>query len=72
MYLTNGWDFTKPEHRRAAWKHIENIDPYLVTGSPPFTLSCFLQELNICNNTDRRGWMENFERRKAEAVEHIK
>ena len=30
---TNGEDFTRPEHRRAAWRKIKAEDPYLIIGS---------------------------------------
>ena len=36
--LTNGWGFTKPEHRRVAWKSTKAEYPYLIIGSPPCTL----------------------------------
>ena len=71
MDLTNGWDFTKAEDRRRAWKKIKEEDPYLVIGSPPCTLFSLLQELNINNNKNKIGWMEEFHRRKLEAIEHI-
>ena len=51
--LTNGWDSTKPEHRRAAWKKIKAEDPYLNIGSPPCTLFRLLQELNINKNKNK-------------------
>ena len=69
--LTNTWDVTKPEHRRAARKNIKAEDPYLIIGSPPCTLFSLLQELNINNNKNKKGWMDEFNRRKVEAIEHI-
>ena len=36
--LTKGWDFTKPEHRRAAWKRIKAEDPCMIIGSPRCTI----------------------------------
>ena len=69
--LTNGWDFTKPKHKRAAWKKVKAEDPYLIIGSPPCTLFSLLQELNINNNKNKSGWMDEFNRRKVEAIEPI-
>ena len=69
--LSNGWDFTKPEHRRAAWKKVKAEDPYLIIGSPPFTPFSLLQELNTNDNKNKSGWMDEFNRRKLEAIEHI-
>ena len=45
--LTNGWDFSKPEDRRRAWKLLKQSTPYVVVGSPPCTLFSMLQELNL-------------------------
>ena len=56
--LTNRWGFTKPEHRRAAWKKIKSEDPYLIIGSPPCTLLSVLQEVSIHNNMSEPGWIE--------------
>ena len=50
--LTNGWDFTKPEHRRAAWKKIKDEDPYLVIGSPPCT---FVQHAARAEHLQQQG-----------------
>ena len=63
MDLTNGWDFSKKEHRQAAWNNIETEEPYVLIGSPPCTLFSLLQELNINNNMHKESWMENFEKR---------
>ena len=72
MDLTNGYDFTKPEDRKRAWANIKEEDPFLIIGSPPCTLFSLLQELNITVNGNKDGWMEEFLRRKAEAIEHIR
>ena len=72
MDLTNGFDFSKPEDRQRAWNRIKKEDPFLVVGSPPCTLFSLLQELNIKTNGHKEGWMNNFLKRKAEAIEHIK
>lgn len=45
--ITNGWDFTKEEHRRKAWHLIKPTEPNMVIGSPPCTLFSMLQELNL-------------------------
>ena len=72
MDLTNGFDFTKAEDRQRAWDQIKAEDPYLLVGSPPCTLFSMLQELNLAVNKNKPGWMEEFNRRKAEAIEHIR
>ena len=41
LALTNGWDFTKPEHRRDAWRTIRVEDPYLIIGSPACSSACY-------------------------------
>ena len=72
MDLTNGYDFTKASDRKRAWDKIKDEDPFLLVGSPPCTLFSILQELNLAVNRDKPGWLEEFERRKAEAIEHIR
>ena len=72
MDPTNEHDFTKPEDRKRAWAKIKEWDPLLITGSPPCTLFSLLQELNITVNGNKEGWMEEFLRWKAEAIEHIR
>ena len=72
MDLTNGYDFTKASDRKRAWDKIKEEDPFLLIGSPPCTLFSILQELNLVVNRDKPGWLEEFERRKAEAIEHIR
>ena len=66
--LTNGFDFTKAEDRRRPWARIKDEDSFLVVGSPPCTLFSMLQELNITVNKNKPGWMDEFNRRKAEAI----
>ena len=70
--LTKGWDFTKPEHSRAAWRKIKTEDPYLIIGSPPCTLFSMFQQLSIRNHVNKPGWIEEFKMRKVEATEHIR
>ena len=36
--LTNGWDFTRKEHREKAWNKIKQEEPYCIIGLPPCTL----------------------------------
>ena len=71
MDLTNGWDFSMPEHRRQAWKQIEKEDPYLLIGSPPCTWFSILMELNVHVNKNNPEWMAKYEREKARAIEHV-
>ena len=70
--LTNGFDFTKAEDRKRAWTRVKEEDPFLLVGSPPCTLFSLLQELNLVVNKNKPGWMDEFNRRKAEAIEHIR
>ena len=53
--LTNGEDFTKPAHRRAAKWKTNAADPYLIVDSPPCTLFSMLQELNVHNTMSKPG-----------------
>ena len=69
--LTNGWDFTKPEDRRRAWKLLKSSTPYVVVGSPPCTLFSMLQELNLYIHRNDPEWLAGFECRWQEAVQHI-
>ena len=71
MEFLAGWDFTKIKHRTAAWKQVKTEDPYVIVGSPPCTMASLFQELSIANNQPKEGWMEEFERKKAEAINHI-
>ena len=71
MDLTNGWDFFRSDHRRAAWKQIEKEDPYLLVGSPPCTLFGMLMELKIHINREYPAWMKKYEREKAKAIVHV-
>ena len=50
MDLTNEWDFTRSDHRRAAWRQVEKEDPYLLVGSPLCTWFSALQEFNLHAN----------------------
>ena len=69
--LTNGWEFCREDHKRLAWSNIREESPYLLIGSPLCTYFSMLQELNITVNKNKPGWMDEFNRRKAEAIEHI-
>ena len=70
MDLTNGWDFTRGDHRRAAWKQIEKEDPYLLVASPPCTWFSTLMELNVHVNRKNPVWMAKYEVEKAKAIGH--
>ena len=69
--LISDWDCTKKDHRRAAWKTIKAEDPYLIIGSPPCTLFSLLQQIHFSNNKNKEGWMDEFNRRNVDAIEHI-
>ena len=71
MDLTNGWDFSKSEHRRQAWRQIEKEDPYLLIGSPPCTWFSILMELNVHVNKNNPEWMAKYELEKARAIDHV-
>ena len=71
MDLTTGYDFTKTEDKKRAWKHIIEDQPYCVIGSPPCTMFSMLQELNLHKFRQDKDWMLRFEKAKAEAIAHI-
>ena len=54
--LTNGWNFSKSEHRRRALLKIKEEDPYCVIGSPPCTMFSMLQELTKAVKKDDPEW----------------
>ena len=69
--LTNGWDFSREDHRRRAWRLIKETKPYMVIGSPPCTMFSMLQELNLHLHKDDAPWMAEFDRKWRFAVQHI-
>jgi hypothetical protein len=69
--LTNGWNFSDPKHRAAAWKRIKEEDPYCIMGSPPCTMFSALQELSKAQFKDNADWMRKHERLVEEATQHI-
>ena len=71
MDLTTGWDFTRSDHRRAAWKKVEEEDPYLLVGSPPCTWFSVLMELNVHVNRHNPAWQKKYEMEKAKAIQHV-
>ena len=71
MDLTNGWDFTRSDHRRAAWIQIEKEDPYLLVGSPPCTWFSVLQELNLHVNRNNPAWRVKYEAEKVKTIQHV-
>ena len=71
MDLTNGSDFRKPEYRRRAWNEIKKTEPFIIIGSPPCTLFSNIQALNRHIHRYDSAWLVNFEREKAQAVEHL-
>ena len=46
MDLRNGWDFDKPEHRRLAWRHMEEEKPDLRVGSPECEAFSMIRHMN--------------------------
>ena len=71
MDLTNGWDFSRGDHRRAAMRQIEKEDPYVLIGSPPCTYFSMLMELNIHNQRNNPEWMEKYGKENIKAIEHV-
>ena len=71
FYLTNGWDFCKPEHRAKAFEQIRREKPFCVIGSPPCTKFSLSQELTKARKWNDAAWMAKHERELAEAVKHI-
>ena len=69
--LTNGWNFSDPQHRAAAWKKIKQEDPYCIIGSPPCTMFSALQELSKAQHKDNAEWMRKHESLIEEAAQHI-
>lgn len=69
--LLAGWDLSKVEQRNACWQRVKKEDPYFIIGSPPCTLPSLLQEFSIKANRDNPRWMVEFNRRLAEAMEHV-
>ena len=70
--LKTGWDFSKRSDRKKAIELVVSEKPWLVVGSPPCTVFSMLQNLNKHKYGGDSEWMEKFEARKAEAVEHMK
>ena len=71
MDLTNGWDFTKSEHRRRAWKQIQAEDPFCIIGSPPCTMFSMLQELTKAVKKGDPQWKLRHNKLVEEATIHI-
>ena len=69
--LTNGWDFSREEHRRKAWNLIKSTKPYMLIGSPPCTMFSMLQELNLHIHRHDDEWLRGFDERWNAAVQHI-
>ena len=69
--LTDGWDFTKSDHRMKAWAKVRSESPYLIIGSPPCTMFSILQEMNKEINKNKPEWLAKFEETKQKAIEHI-
>ena len=69
--LTNGWNFSKSEHRRRAWLKIKEEDPYCVIGSPPCTMFSMLQELIKAVKKDDLEWQRKHKELVEEATVHI-
>ena len=69
--LTNGWDFTRKEHRRQAWKKITKEEPALLIGSPPCTMFSILQQLNLAMRAHDMEWVEKFRHKWKGVVQHI-
>lgn len=58
MDLLNGWDFRREDHRRAAWKYIDEHKPRLIIGSPMCTVFSQLQNETPWTEGKRARWRE--------------
>ena len=63
MDLTNGWDFTRASHRKAAIEYVTKVKPRLLSGSPGCRMFSKLQNLSKDSQEKREA--------KKEAEEHI-
>ena len=71
MDLTTGWDFNREDHKRQAWKRVQEESPYLLIGSPPCTYFSMLQELNLAVHGNKPEWRAKFEHEKRKAIAHV-
>ena len=62
--MTNGWDFTRQDHRDRAEKYIDEEKPLVLIGSPPCTPFSQPQTLNPKT--------EKSERKLKEGIEHMR
>ena len=46
MDLITGWDFSREDDRRRAWRYIKAERPKLIIGSPPCTMFSVLQHMH--------------------------
>ena len=68
--LTNGWDFTRQDHKLMAIAKIREERPNLLIGSPPCTYFSILQNLNLeIRNED---WRQNFYAEREKAADHVR
>ena len=72
MDLTTGWDFTKSEDRKKAWKQIIEEQPFMIIGSPPCTLFSVLQAINTKKMEMNEEWTRRFKERLDEAEQHVR
>ena len=68
--LTNGWEFSRPAHRKAAWKQIVEEAPYLLIDSPPCTMLSVLQRLDLYARRSDPKWIEDFHHAQRKAIKH--
>ena len=69
--LTNGWDFTKDEHKNKAWQRVKEEDPMLIIGFPPCTLFSALYNLVINQHKHDERWLAEYELALEQAKEHV-
>ena len=60
MEIKRGYDFDKAVDRKKCWKAVENDNPMLVIGPPPYSTLSHLHELNIFMYNNDREWMQSF------------
>ena len=69
MDLTNGWEFSKDDHRARASKKIQE-EPYCTIGSPPCTMFSLLQELAKAVKGIDKEWLDKHNGKLEETTNH--
>ena len=70
--LQTGWGFTRMDRKVQVLRLVRREMPTIVVGSPPCTMMSMLQERNKAVQGKDATLMQEFDRKFAEAVEHVK